>query len=462
MLHVREHTFLVEAVRSGCIGLLQSLGETEIGQRDEHGFTALMYNALLYDKIIDPMLLKEAGIRSNEGKFALLYALEKRHNNVAESLIATEGLLLDSEGCHSIIYAIKYGCEKPALRLWDTLISSGMCPYNVVSDGGKTLAMWIAEYGMVTLLRKCLEKDGVLYAKHCDMHGRTALMYAARAGHTDCVKELRFFYPLACDCNGMNALMHAAQRGNAECIQILLTSYASNLDTLTASIEKTDTNINLFLGRQDNAGRTALHYAIFASSSLCIRLLIRERGILDSCGNSGGFYLFKSSILQIYCRLIMFSIQYEKINMFSIVTVETVICKTREHMSNKSHEFRVMLYTLIDVLFSVLMGDMEKFVENDVKERDNYKFRIKRDIRSSSQNQKQERQFIENLDAIFDDIPIDPSFLCCVCTIHLPSYLFYPCRHICVCSICFPVIGGSCPLCFKAIYRAERIQLEGE
>lgn len=58
--------FLVQAVRGGCLGLLQDLTEDEVGQRDEYGFTALMYNALLYEEILDPILLNEAGIRSGE------------------------------------------------------------------------------------------------------------------------------------------------------------------------------------------------------------------------------------------------------------------------------------------------------------------------------------------------------------------------------------------------------------
>lgn len=462
MSHIKERTFLIQAVRSGCVGLLQSLGGKEIGRQDEHGFTALMYNALLYNEILDPMLLKEAGIKSEEGKFALLYALERRHTNIAEALVATEGLLLDSKGCPPIVYAIRYGCEELALGLWDILMFSKIYPYDIVTEGAKTLCMWIAEYGMINLLRRCLEEDGMLYAMYCDLHGRTALMYAARAGYADCVRELRFFCPLARDCDGMNALMHAAQRGNADCVRTLLTSYASNSDTSTASIEENDANLNLLLGRQDNAGRTALHYAIFASSSLCIRLLIRERGIVDACGQSGGFYLVKSCILQIYLRLITFSTKYDYIDTFSVVSVENVICKVREHLLPKSHEFQGILYSLTDTLFSTLMGDEEVFGETNVKERANHKLRLKRESQNHSQNPKPERHLLHNFDSIFDHIPVEPSILCCICTTRLSSYLLYPCRHICVCSICFPAIGGSCPRCFKVVYRAERIQLEGE
>lgn len=152
--------FLVQAVRGGCLGLLQDLTEDEVGQRDEYGFTALMYNALLYEEILDPILLNEAGIRSGEGKFALLYALEKRHFGIAEALVPTEGLLADSHGYPSIIYAIRHGCEKLAVKLWHALVSSGTHPYDIVTDDAKTLCMWLAEYGMPTLLREYLKADG--------------------------------------------------------------------------------------------------------------------------------------------------------------------------------------------------------------------------------------------------------------------------------------------------------------
>ena len=455
---VRGCTFLVQAVRSGCVGLLKSLTESEIGLKDEHGFTALMYNALLYKDILDPMLLKEAGIRSEEGKFALLYALEKRHINVAEALIATEGLLSDSNGCPPIIYAIKYGCEGPALKLWDMYVSTGKHPYDIVTEGAKTLCMWIAEYGMLALLRKCLELDGVLYATHCDLHGRTALMYAARAGHVDCVRELRFFCLLAHDCDGMNALMHAAQRGNADCVEALLTGYASTVDTSTTSIETNDINVNLLLGKQDNVGRTALYYAILSSSTPCIRLLIRERSITDVYGYSGGLYLFKNCILQIYLRLMMVSTKCDGVDIYSIVSAEYVIRKIREHLATKAREFQHILYTIIDSLFSALMGDGEIFETHDEKEHSSSRSQAKRE----SQNQWIEQYVTWNLESLFNHVSIDPSALCRVCGVHLSSYVLYPCRHACVCSICFSTIGGFCPLCFKAVYHAEQVQLEGE
>ncbi|EFO65096.1 Protein 21.1 [Giardia lamblia P15] len=454
----RGSTFLVQAVRGGCVGLLQDLTEGEVGQRDEYGFTALMYNALLYEEILDPMLLKEAGTRSNEGKFAFLYALEKQHFSIAEALVATEGLLADSHGCPSIIYAIRHGCEKLALRLWRMLMSNGTHPHNIVTGDAKTLCMWVAEYGMLALLQECLKADGVLYATYCDLHGRTALMYAARAGHKDCVRELRFFCPLARDCDGMNALMHAAQRGNADCVEVLLTGYASMLDTSMTCVEEHNTDVNLFLGMQDNTGRTALHYAIFAASPPCIRLLIRERGILDVHGYSGGLYLFKNSILQMYLRLMMVSKKCDDVHIVSIISVEYVIHKIREHLVHKSREFQRILYTIIDILFSALMGDNEFSRENEGKERTNYRLRTKHE----TPIQEVGRCAVQNLESIFDYVPIDPSILCCVCNVRLSSYVFYPCRHACTCSVCVSTIEGSCPLCSKTIYHADRMQLEGE
>lgn len=451
-------TFLVQAVRGGCLGLLQDLTEDEVGQSDEYGFTALMYNALLYEEILDPILLNEAGIRSGEGKFALLYALEKRHFGIAEALVPTEGLLADSHGYPSIIYAIRHGCEKLAVKLWHALVSSGTHPYDIVTDDAKTLCMWLAEYGMPTLLREYLKADGVVYATYCDLHGRTALMYAARAGHKDCVRKLRFFCPLARDCDGMNALMHAAQRGNADCVEALLTGYASTLDIGETCIEGHNTNVNLFLGMQDNTGRTALHYAIFAASSPCIRLLIRERGIVDVYGYSGGLYLFRNSILQIYLRLMMVSKKCDDVHIASIVSVEDVIREVREHLLHKSREFQRILYTLVDILFAALMGDDELFGEHEEKERTNHKFRAKRE----TSIQKTGRCTVRNLESIFDRVPMDPSVLCCIRNVRLSSYVFYPCRHVCACSVCFSTIEDSCPLCFKTTYHADRLQSEGE
>lgn len=79
-----------------------------------------------------------------------------------------------------------------------------------------------ARSGYAKKVKYCLSQKGCdALAKGLD--GRTALMWAARSGHEDCVTLLvPVSDPLAQDDNGRSALMLAALHEQEECVRMLI------------------------------------------------------------------------------------------------------------------------------------------------------------------------------------------------------------------------------------------------
>lgn len=130
---------------------------------------------------------------------------------------------------------------------------------------GRTALMYAAEAGHYEAVKLLLREVGMQSES-----GETALMMAAYNGHEDCVRMLLVEGGIS-DSFGRTALMHAAVRASPSCIRMLLTQ----------------------AGRQAHDGRTALMAAASNGNITAIPLLLeREVGLqtnhLFSSGDSSG------------------------------------------------------------------------------------------------------------------------------------------------------------------------------
>ncbi|TNJ26430.1 Kinase, NEK [Giardia muris] len=118
-----------------------------------------------------------------------------------------------------------------------------------------------------------------------DEDGRTALMYAAINGHSDCIPLLKEELGMQ-NKRGWTALMYAAHNGYTDCIPLLKEEFkVQDNDGKTALMEAAMSGranciplLEKEIGMQDNDGSTALMWAAFNGKTDCARLLLCEAG----------------------------------------------------------------------------------------------------------------------------------------------------------------------------------------
>lgn len=119
---------------------------------------------------------------------------------------------------------------------WLDLIIADM-KVNVGSQS--TLMFFAALAGNICTVRRLLEEGADARAADDDSHGGTALMAAARNGHTEIVQLLQpFSDSLAVDCDGETAMMLSAGNGHAKIVELLLPTsdpFAKNKHGLSAA-----------------------------------------------------------------------------------------------------------------------------------------------------------------------------------------------------------------------------------
>lgn len=162
----------------------------------------------------------------------------------------------------------------------------------------KTPLMWAAHMGATATVNANLSLVRHVYL------GDTALMFAASAGHLECVKLLlseigiqkHTSVTVFAHVSGWTALMKAAQNGHAVTTELLLLEAgARKADGMTALMLAAQANhydsVRLLLEReacmQDQDGWTALMYAAREGSLASLRLLLeREKGMTADNGQT--------------------------------------------------------------------------------------------------------------------------------------------------------------------------------
>ncbi|TNJ27646.1 Ankyrin repeat protein 1 [Giardia muris] len=151
-----------------------------------------------------------AGRACADGTTALMLAIEYRFLEGAELLADLERNMIRKDGTTAFELAQASGvpeiCELFASDGIQSLSSSGLTPLHRAAQLG--------------------DMGGVLsnlqYAKSLDRSGRTALMYAAEAGHLSVVRALIPKEGGMRDYNGTAAIMLAAEQGHVECVEALV------------------------------------------------------------------------------------------------------------------------------------------------------------------------------------------------------------------------------------------------
>ncbi|EFO65069.1 Protein 21.1 [Giardia lamblia P15] len=254
------YTALMIAVTRRKLEFVKLLAPVEAGKKNSNGETALMIAAKLdYTDAVYCLLNAEAGIMTRDGQTALSFALEAGNLRTAEILAhretpTTDDILPhDGKSCTELMQAAElndivqvYSLLTKQAKLTDRNGRTGLMvaaergylgimrlliPYEAKMqmtgrgwNNGTTSLMLAASKGNVEACRMLLPIEGRMQNKE----GRTALMFAAWNGYTDCVKLLKdtevrmttsATYELG---EGFTALMAAATNGHEACVRLLL------------------------------------------------------------------------------------------------------------------------------------------------------------------------------------------------------------------------------------------------
>lgn len=221
LLYTREAGYTNEIGRTSlmlCAELGNSAGvellaASEAGMFDRNRQTALMIAASSNEVSSVQALIgsNDVGLIDKMGRTALIHALLKGHEEAAELLVLSEAGHQGPNSNPALYYALTGGHLRVAAHLFelekDLLYQhTGCTPLMLAAGGGykELVELWLSD------------------AAIRDREGKTALMYAAINGHSDCCTILIELEQKAVDNKGLTALMHAAQKGHLSVIHVLL------------------------------------------------------------------------------------------------------------------------------------------------------------------------------------------------------------------------------------------------
>mmetsp|Transcript_19499 Transcript_19499/g.32463 ORF Transcript_19499/g.32463 Transcript_19499/m.32463 type:complete len:1284 (-) Transcript_19499:297-4148(-) len=235
-------------------------------------------------------LLVSAGAKlnfqeSNTYKTALIFAAENKHRDVVSDLCKAHKNLKMDIGLETSDYeggvsrtALEYALAAGSMEIVADLIEAGATinPRQMPATSGAsgvTPLMLCARTGNSDLVKILLDAQsaGGLDVNACDVHKRTALMYAVKSGHEE---VLRLLLKAGADTDkqdeaGNTALHFAAAYEETLCAAALLDSYA---------------NANI----KNEQGWTPLTHAAYKGNAKIVRELLDERGIKVDMQDSNG------------------------------------------------------------------------------------------------------------------------------------------------------------------------------
>ncbi|TNJ29857.1 Ankyrin repeat protein 1 [Giardia muris] len=277
-------TALMWAVINGhanCIPLL----ENDFGMQDKYGCTALIWAALYGQTDSVRHLLSEAGKQTTKewdrfpsGTTALMMAAYCNRSDIVQLLLPYEQGLTDSKGHTAKWYAHNSSKEGDFTRVRELLENEGT--ERVPPPREECLLVASAVTGDIEGIKKHLDHVG-----YQDPTGTTALMMAAKYGHSDCIPFLEKEIGMQNN-DGRTALMKAALTGKADCIPLLKEKVGKKnkigMTALMMAALKGHINciplLEKEIGMQNSWGWTALMYAARDGKTDCVRLLLCEAG----------------------------------------------------------------------------------------------------------------------------------------------------------------------------------------
>lgn len=252
---------LVEAVCSGAIDKIRA-SISEAGRHDQQGRTALIVAAQKGNaEAIYLLLDKEGGMQDNAGWTALLHAVHNGKLECARLLICEAGTRSsgEAEGYPSGITALMVAAANGYMD-----IVAALYPYeHGLEDYSGNTALWYAQKSSHIDIVKIL-KEKVTAHKKPPPKTSYALIAAATLGDLWAVKSNIAQAGLQ-DLKGQTSLMRAARAGHVEIVRFLH--------------EKEQ-------GIRDEQGRTACYHALAQKQEECVKLLLTEKDIQDSSGQT--------------------------------------------------------------------------------------------------------------------------------------------------------------------------------
>ena len=259
-------TALMLAARDGQAECVRFLMERESGQKSASGYTALMLAVLNnHPQCVEILLEKEAGIKDKNGNTALMFAVKYANTQCVELLLDRESVD-DENNEQQTVYdiienRINDGDDHDVAQEIKALLDD----HREVWKKNKERWFQAVHDDNQKALEELLHKyPAVIGMQNGD--GQTALMLAARNGHSDCVALLLDEEAGMRDKDGHTALMLAVMNNNLRCVELLRDKEA---------------------GLKGKDGNTALMLAVRDNNLRCVELLCdKEAGLKGKGGNT--------------------------------------------------------------------------------------------------------------------------------------------------------------------------------
>ncbi|TNJ27975.1 Kinase, NEK [Giardia muris] len=220
-------------------------GKTALMLAAERGFGAAV-SALMGSEAGGQILLPDG----RQGMSALMLAAAAGHNRIVEYLLSSEIKLQNEDGNTALILAARAGQATCVEMLKDS-------EARMVNRRGETALMNAAAAGHDECVRILLEEESAMRTSY----GWTALCFAAMNNR---IETLRLLMPIEAGlqdfhdgCTGVTALMIAAEAGHTECVRLLKDKE---------------------LALRNAEGKKAVDYAIGANQYDCVLLLTEDTG----------------------------------------------------------------------------------------------------------------------------------------------------------------------------------------
>ncbi|TNJ27053.1 Ankyrin repeat protein 1 [Giardia muris] len=278
-------TSLMVAATCGYAECVTHLLKSEGKSQTAAGVTALMCASAAGQVACVNLLLEEAHLHTTRplgkngaypnGTTALMLAAREGHVDVVQALIPHLLGMVDEGGKSASHYALEGGHFEVALLLRDEYKEGA---------SSTTMLMAAAACGNIEVAQRYVSEQGM-----CDTRGRSALMLAVAAGHTNTVSLLAPLEHTLTDDKGKTATQHALELGRPKLAlllakgasdgmtQLMLAARAGDVEALQASLVEARLH--------DSRGRTALMCAAFYGHAACVALLLDlERGYVDANG----------------------------------------------------------------------------------------------------------------------------------------------------------------------------------
>lgn len=397
----------------------------------EYEFTESQTNALIYAALLNDVKLATAHLekckrQDARGRTALMCAAEYNNNKIVKLLINYESGIMDASNDTALMIAANKGHTKIVKLLYR---------YECLQSKWNPLirAAYIGKFNLV--------KKNINYQKCCDIHGMTALMWAARMGFNKIVKFLAKYEIGLQDQNGWTALMHATSSQRSDII-----------DSLMPETRQQSTAVH----NGHCIGSTALMIAIRTHQDDVVKKLFKyERGIFTPSND---------------CALIL-SMQLNNENYITWMISEVYarnangcLClnKIRELYKQKSNKNFEKAYKTFESVFSTTI-----FLNID----NNELSRLLTATATFINNQNIISDNIEGVDLVWSALlcESDNAFVrldnhllcvedntedgvCALCMSSLADNVLLPCRHLAACSVCLNMLNSGntlsrCPYC---------------